>query len=108
MIDRENNPNQSTKRLLTVSDRDIFVKKQKALLVGLITGTQIRADREDSLKEIRSLVSTAGSDPFIQQMRRVEKIDPKTFIGKRLSPSPESIDLKNILNTIKNTPYSIV
>ena len=82
MIDRENNPNQSTKRLLTVSDRDIFVKKQKALLVGLITGTQIRADREDSLKEIRSLVSTAGSDPFIQQMRRVEKIDPKTFIGK--------------------------
>ncbi len=82
MIDRENNPNQSTKRLLTVSDRDIFVKKQKALLVGLITGNQIRADREDSLKEIRSLVSTAGSDPFIQQMRRVEKIDPKTFIGK--------------------------
>ena len=82
MIDRENNPNQSTKRLLTVSDRDIFVKKQKALLVGFITGNQIRADREDSLKEIRSLVSTAGSDPFIQQMRRVEKIDPKTFIGK--------------------------
>ena len=82
MIDRENKPNQSTKRLLTVSDRDIFVKKQKALLVGLITGNQVRADREDSLKEIRSLVSTAGSDPFIQQMRRVEKIDPKTFIGK--------------------------
>ena len=82
MIDRNNNPNQSSKRLLTISDRDIFVDIQKALLVGVITGKQIRADREDSLKEIGSLVSTAGSKPIIQQMRRVEKIDPRTFIGK--------------------------
>jgi len=82
LIDRDNKQNQSSKRLLTVSDRDIFVDVQKALLVGLITAKQIRADREDSLKEIKSLVSTAGSNPVIQQMRRVEKIDPKTFIGK--------------------------
>ena len=82
MIDRNNNPNQSSKRLLTISDRDIFVDIQKALLVGVITGKQIRADREDSLKEIVSLVNTAGSNPIIQQMRRVEKIDPRTFIGK--------------------------
>ena len=82
MIDRENTPDQSSKRLLTVSDRDIFIERQKALLVGIISGNQIRADREDSLKEIKSLVSTAGSEPFIQQIRRVEKIDPKTFVGK--------------------------
>jgi GTP-binding protein HflX len=82
LIDRYNKPNQSSKRLLTVSDRDIFVDKQKALLVGVVSSNQIRADREDSLKEIISLVSTAGSNPFIQQMRRVEKINPKTFIGK--------------------------
>ena len=82
MIDRDNNPNQSSKRLLTVSDRDVFVDIQKALLVGVITDRQVRADREDSLKEIRSLVSTAGSNPIIQQMRRVEKIDPRTFVGK--------------------------
>lgn len=82
MIDRYNKPNQSSKRLLTVSDRDIFVDKQKALLIGVVSSNQIRADREDSLKEIISLVSTAGSNPFIQQMRRVEKINPKTFIGK--------------------------
>ena len=82
MIDRNNNPNQSSKRLLTISDRDIFVDIQKALLVGVITGKQIRADREDSLKEIESLVNTAGSKPIIQQMRRVEKINPRTFIGK--------------------------
>ena len=82
MIDRDNNQNQSSKRLLTVSDRDVFVDIQKALVVGVITGRQVRADREDSLKEIKSLVSTAGSNPIIQQMRRVEKIDPRTFIGK--------------------------
>ncbi len=82
MIDRKDIIKQSEKRLLTVSDRDIFVQTQKALLIGTITGKQTRADREDSLKEIKSLVSTAGSDPFIHQLRRVDSIDPKTFIGK--------------------------
>ena len=81
-MNQRNNPNQSDRRLLTVSDRDIFVTIQKALLIGIVLKNEIRADKEESLKELVNLVKTAGSSPTIIQTKRVEKIDPKTFIGK--------------------------
>ena len=81
-MNQRNNPNQSDRRLLTVSDRDIFVSTQKALLIGIVLKNEIRADKEESLKELVNLVKTAGSSPTIIQTKRVEKIDPKTFIGK--------------------------
>ena len=81
-MNQRNNPNQSDKKLLTVSDRDIFVTTQKALLVGIILKNETRADKEESLKELVNLVKTAGSSPTIIQTKRVEKVDPKTFIGK--------------------------
>ena len=81
-MNQRNNPNQSDRKLLTVSDRDIFVSTQKALLIGIILKNEIRADKEESLKELINLVKTAGSDPTIIQTKRVEKVDPKTFIGK--------------------------
>ena len=81
-MNQRNNPNQSDRRLLSVSDRDIFVTTQKALLIGIVLKNEIRADKEESLKELVNLVKTAGSSPTIIQTKRVEKIDPKTFIGK--------------------------
>ena len=81
-MNQRNNQNQSDRRLLTVSDRDIFVTTQKALLIGIVLKNEIRADKEESLKELVNLVKTAGSSPTIIQTKRVEKIDPKTFIGK--------------------------
>ena len=81
-MNQRKNPNQSDRRLLTVSDRDIFVTTQKALLIGIVLKNEIRADKEESLKELVNLVETAGSSPTIIQTKRVEKIDPKTFIGK--------------------------
>ena len=81
-MNQRNNPNQSDRRLLTVSDRDIFVTTQKALLIGIVLKNETRADKEESLKELVNLVETAGSSPTIIQTKRVEKIDPKTFIGK--------------------------
>ena len=81
-MNQRNNPNQSDRRLLTVSDRDIFVTTQKALLIGIVLKNEIRADKEESLNELVNLVKTAGSSPTIIQTKRVEKIDPKTFIGK--------------------------
>ena len=81
-MNQRNNPNESDRRLLTVSDRDIFVTTQKALLIGIVLKNEIRADKEESLKELVNLVKTAGSSPAIIQTKRVEKIDPKTFIGK--------------------------
>jgi len=81
-LNQRNNPNQSDRRLLTVSDRDIFVTTQKALLIGIILKNEIRADKEESLKELINLVKTAGSNPTIIQTKRVERVDPKTYIGK--------------------------
>ena len=81
-MNQRKNPNQSDRRLLTVSDRDIFVTTQKALLIGIVLKSETRADKEESLKELVNLVETAGSSPTIIQTKRVEKIDPKTFIGK--------------------------
>ena len=81
-MNQRNNPNQSDRKLLTVSDRDIFVTTQKALLVGIILKNEIRADKEESLKELINLVKTAGSNPTIIQTKRVERVDPKTYIGK--------------------------
>ena len=92
-MNQRNNPNQSERKLLTVSDRDIFVTTQKALLVGIILKNEIRADKEESLKELVNLVKTAGSSPTIIQTKRVERIDPKTFIGK--GSITELVDISN-------------
>ena len=81
-MNQRNNSNRTDRRLLTVSDRDIFVTVQKALLVGIIHTNETRADKEESLKELTNLVKTAGSNPSIIQTKRVDKINPKTFIGK--------------------------
>jgi len=47
-LNQRNNPSQTDRRLLTVSDRDIFVTTQKALLIGIVLKNEIRADREES------------------------------------------------------------
>ena len=100
MNQRNNNPNQTDRRLLTVSDKDIFVTVQKALLVGIILKNQTRADREESLKELTSLVKTAGSNPTIIQTKRIDRIDPKTFIGKGSINELEELSKANDIDVV--------
>ena len=99
-MNQRNNPNQTDRRLLTVSDRDIFVTVQNALLVGIILSNETRADKEESLKELTSLVKTAGSDPLIIQTKRVDKINPKTFIGKGSIIELEEISKANDIDVV--------
>ena len=99
-MNQRNNPNQTDRRLLTVSDRDIFVTVQNALLVGIILSNETRADKEESLKELTSLVKTAGSDPSIIQTKRVDKINPKTFIGKGSIIELEEISKSNDIDVV--------
>jgi len=99
-LNQRNNPNQTDRRLLTVSDRDIFVTVQNALLVGIILSNETRADKEESLKELTSLVKTAGSDPLIIQTKRVDKINPKTFIGKGSIIELEEISKSNDIDVV--------
>tara|TARA_B100001175_G_scaffold297816_1_gene287890 strand:+ start:355 stop:1674 length:1320 start_codon:yes stop_codon:yes gene_type:complete len=93
-LNQRKNPNESDRRLLTVSDRDIFVTTQKALLIGIVLKNETRADKEESLKELVNLVKTAGSSPTIIQTKRVDKIDPKTFIGK--GSIKELVDISDV------------
>ena len=99
-MNERNNPNQVDKKLLTVSDRDIFVTVQKALLVGIILRNETRADKEESLKELTNLVKTAGSTPYIVQTKRIDKIDPKTFIGKGSIKELEDISKSNDIDVV--------
>ena len=99
-MNQRNNPNQTDRRLLTVSDRDIFVTVQKALLVGIILKNETRADKEESLKELTNLVKTAGSNPSIIQTKRVDKINPKTFIGKGSIIELEEISKSNDIDVV--------
>ena len=99
-MNERNNPNQLDKKLLTVSDRDIFVTVQKALLVGIILRNETRADKEESLKELTNLVKTAGSTPYIVQTKRIDKIDPKTFIGKGSIKELEDISKSNDIDVV--------
>tara|TARA_Y100000996_G_scaffold412411_1_gene398447 strand:- start:22 stop:1347 length:1326 start_codon:yes stop_codon:yes gene_type:complete len=99
-LNERNNPNQVDKKLLTVSDRDIFVTVQKALLVGIILRNETRADKEESLKELTNLVKTAGSTPYIVQTKRIDKIDPKTFIGKGSIKELEDISKSNDIDVV--------
>ena len=99
-MNQRNNPNQTDRRLLTVSDRDIFVTVQNALLVGIILANETRADKEESLKELTSLVKTAGSDPSIIQTKRVDRINPKTFIGKGSIIELEEISKANDIDVV--------
>ena len=99
-MNQRNNPNQTDRRLLTVSDRDIFVTVQKALLVGIILANETRADKEESLKELTNLVKTAGSNPSIIQTKRVDKINPKTFIGKGSIIELEEISKSNDIDVV--------
>ena len=99
-MNQRNNPNQTDRRLLTVSDRDIFVTVQKALLVGIILTNETRADKEESLKELTNLVKTAGSNPSIIQTKRVDRINPKTFIGKGSIIELEEISKSNDIDVV--------
>ena len=99
-MNQRNNPNQANRRLLTVSDRDIFVTVQKALLVGIILTNETRADKDESLKELTNLVKTAGSNPSIIQTKRVDKINPKTFIGKGSIIELEEVSKSNDIDVV--------
>ena len=61
---------------------------------------ETRADKEESLKELTNLVKTAGSTPYIVQTKRVDKIDPKTFIGKGSIKELEDISKSNDIDVV--------
>lgn len=62
----------------------IITKKiiEKAVLIGVISRDQSESEVDDYLKELAFLTETAGAKPIGKFTQKLEKPNPKTFIGK--------------------------
>ncbi len=60
---------------------DTAIKKEKAVLIGLITRTQSEERLKEFLEELAFLVDTAGAIPMKRFTQKLESADPKTFVG---------------------------
>ncbi|MCL1595105.1 MAG: GTPase HflX [Actinomycetia bacterium] len=70
------------RQLLTASETDLDIARQRALLVGLVRSRKDRSRGAASLTELGLLTDTAGSDPIVSELVKRERPDPATFIGK--------------------------
>ena len=57
-------------------------KQEKAFLVGIMTGSRLRADASDSLSELRSLCETAGAIEVGSTLAEIRTMNPGTLFGK--------------------------
>jgi GTP-binding protein HflX len=55
--------------------------RERAALVGLVTGAARRADADQSLDELAGLADAAGADVALRILQERAKPDPATFIG---------------------------
>ncbi len=60
---------------------DTAIKKEKAVLIGLVTRTQNEERLKEFLDELAFLVDTAGAIPVKRFTQKLESADPKTFVG---------------------------
>jgi GTPase len=56
--------------------------RERAALVGLVTGAMRRADAEQSLEELAGLADAAGADVVVRALQERPTPDPGTFIGR--------------------------
>lgn len=75
-------------------------KQEEAVLIGLINSKQDEAQAKEYLDELSFLTETAGAIPVKRFTQRLEKPDPKTFIG--------SGKLQEVLNFIKEHEITLV
>jgi GTP-binding protein HflX len=60
---------------------DTAIKKERAVLIGLITRTQNEERLKEYLEELAFLADTAGAIPVKRFFQKVEMPDPRTFVG---------------------------
>lgn len=67
---------------LTATETDFEVTRQRAALVGVVTGDGDVEDAEESLAELARLADTAGADPVWRILQRRDSPDPGTYLGR--------------------------
>ncbi len=72
-------------------------KSEKAVLIGIITQQQDEAKSEEYLDELEFLTSTAGGVTVKRFVQKMERPNPKTFLGTgKLDEVKDFIDAHNI------------
>jgi GTP-binding protein HflX len=61
---------------------DTFQEHERAILVGVETGSHEGMETEDSLAELGALAESAGAAVAGQVQQKLKIIDPRTFIGR--------------------------
>lgn len=69
------------RRRLTATVTDLDIERQRAFLVGVVTGLADEETVTRSVAELVRLTDTAGSDPVDQEIVRRQKLEPATLIG---------------------------
>ena len=62
--------------------QDIDIKKEKALMVGVIHGNVDEATTYEHLEELKLLADTAGAEVVGQVTQRLNKLNPQFLVGK--------------------------
>ncbi|MGE5383789.1 MAG: GTPase HflX [Omnitrophica WOR_2 bacterium] len=76
------------------------VQPETTVMIGLITGTQNEARVKETMNELAFLIETAGGIPGKQFIQKLDRPDPRTFIGSgKLQEVKEYITAEKI-NTV--------
>lgn len=63
-------------------ERDIDIRNEKAILVGVVTGGMTTETMQEHLDELTLLANTAGAEVIGQVTQRLAKINPAFYVGK--------------------------
>lgn len=74
-------PNCLLKKEIMAQNIETAVRKERVVLVGLITGKADEARIEEYLDELEFLVETAGGIPMKRFTQKLDRPDTRTFVG---------------------------
>ena len=75
-------------------------QKEKAVLIGVINAEQTEKQAQEYLDELAFLTKTAGADPVKQFMQKIDKPNPRTFVG--------SGKLEEIISFVKENQINLI
>ncbi len=83
-----------------IENKNLVKEAEKTVLVGLVMKGQSREETEEYLEELAFLVRTAGGEVRKRFIQRLDRPNPKTFVGKGKLEEIKSYVIENQIDTI--------
>ncbi len=83
-----------------IENKNLVKEAEKTVLVGLVTKGQSREETEEYLDELAFLVRTAGGEVRKRFIQRLDRPNPKTFVGRGKLAEIKSYVIENQIDTI--------